>query len=40
LMTATGAGIFISRHGQYCKEVRELHLIGKQIEGKSWPSGD
>jgi hypothetical protein len=35
LMAALGAGIFISRHGEYCKEVRELHLIGKQNEGKS-----
>jgi len=34
-MAAFGAGIFIGRHSEYCKEVRELHLIEKQIEGKS-----
>jgi hypothetical protein len=35
LMAAFGAGIFIGRHSEYCKEVRELHLIGNQFERKS-----
>jgi hypothetical protein len=34
-VAALGAGIFICRHGEYCKEVRELHLIGNQFERKS-----
>jgi len=35
LMAALSAGIFVSRHGEYCKEVRELHLIENQFERKT-----
>jgi len=35
LMATLGAGIFIGWHSEYCKEVRELHLIGNQFERES-----